>query len=243
MSEVMTPNRSRIVTRHELALVPTPAGTPTFRPVPHIELVEALSERLQERGATIGRESLAVSANGMQVFGTLDLENGIEIPGLGRALGFHAANDKSLAIQIVAGARVMVCDNLSLSGSAIVLKRRHTRSLSLRAEINLALDRFETGRRMFETSILVLQERAIKDDEAKVAIFDLTYSGVIGQSLFDEVSRGYFQAEKLGFEDCAPRTAWGLQNACTRAVKALSPASQYRTTYALGKYFGLGSQN
>ena len=116
MSEVMTPNRSRIVTRQELALVPTPAGTPTFRPVPHIELVEALTGRLQERGATIGRESLAVSANGMSLFGTLDLENGIEIPGLGRALGFHAANDKSLAIQIVAGARVMVCDNLSLSG-------------------------------------------------------------------------------------------------------------------------------
>lgn len=243
MANLTVHKRARYVTRSELAQVPTPAGTSTFRPVPHIDLVEALSERLQQRGVTLARESLVVSANGMQVFGALDLEDGIEIPGLGRAVGFHAANDKSLAIEIVAGARVFVCDNLSLSGSAIVLKRKHTRSLSLKAEIDLALDRFEVGRRAFEASILALQERRIADDEAKVAIFDLTYAGIIGQSLFDEVSRGYFQAEKLDFGDCAPRTAWGLQNACTRAVKALSPASQHRTTAALGRFFSLGSQN
>jgi len=48
----------------------------------------------------------------------------------------------------------MVCENLTLSGSAIILKRKQTRSLSLKAEINLALDRFETGQQMFEASIL-----------------------------------------------------------------------------------------
>ncbi len=208
--------------------------------MPHAELVDVLTSRLQERGLVITREKLAVSANGMQVFGALDFENGIQMAGLGRAMGFHAANDKTLSINIVAGVMVFVCDNLSLSGSAIVLKRKHSRNLSLASEINLALDRFESGQRAFEQSIVRLQGRAISDDRAKVAIFDMVYSGILGQSLFDEVSQNYFKAEARGLEDSLPRTAWGLHNAATRAVKALSPASMYRTTRALGKYFGLG---
>src|SRR6266851_9418350 len=240
MSEVLTHKGAQVVTRAELACIPAPTGTPTFKPVPHAELVAVLTSRLQERGLVITSEKLAVSANGMQIFGALDFENGIQMPGLGRAMGFHAANDKTLAINIVAGVRVFVCDNLSLSGSAIVLKRKHTRALNLASQINLALDRFETGRRVFENSIERLQGRILSDERAKVAIFDLVYSGILGQSLFDEVASNYFRAEERRLEDSLPRTAWGLHNAATRAVKALSPASIYRTTRALGKYFGLG---
>jgi hypothetical protein len=58
--------------------------------------------------------------------------------------------------------------------------------------------------------------------------------------MFDEVAQNYFHAAERNYEDSAPRTAWGLHNAATRAVKALSPASMYRTTRSLGRYFGLG---
>ena len=34
------------LTRHELALAPTPQGTTTHRPVPHVEVVNALVETL-----------------------------------------------------------------------------------------------------------------------------------------------------------------------------------------------------
>jgi len=243
MNEVMTHRGARLMTRTELATIHTPIGTSSHKPVAHAELVDILTSRLAERGLPAVREQFAVSANDQQIFGALNFENGIQMPGLGRALGFHAANDKSLAIHIVAGVSVFVCDNLSLSGSAVVMKRKHTRALSLASEINLALDRFETSRRVFETSIERLQERAISDDRAKVAIFDMVYTGVLGQSLFDEVAQNYFKAEERRLEDSRPRTAWGLHNAATRAVKALSPASQYRTTYALGRYFGLGSES
>jgi hypothetical protein len=240
MSDVLTHRGAQVVTRAELARIPTPTGTWTHKPVAHAELVDVLTNRLQERGLAITHEKLTVSANGMQIFGVLDFENGIALPGMGRAMGFHAANDKSLAIHIVAGVTVLVCDNLSLSGSAVVLKRKHTRSLSLASEINRSLDRFESGQRAFESSIVRLQGRVITNDQAKVAIFDMVYNGILGQSMFDEVAQNYFKAEGRGFEDSSPRTAWGLHNAATRAVKALSPASMYRTTRSLGRYFGLG---
>ena len=241
MSEVLTHRGARVVTREQLARIPTPIATSTFKPVAHAELVDMLTSRLLERGVQIAKQEYAVSANDQQIFGKLDFVTGTEMPGLGRAMGFHAANDKSLAIHIVAGVRVFVCDNLALSGSAVVMKRKHTRALSLATEINRALDKFETGRRVFEQTIERLNIKILTDAQAKAAIFDMVYTGVIGRSLFDEVSRSYFQAARFGYEDCAQRSAWALHNACTRAVKALSPASQYRTTAALGRFFGLGS--
>jgi hypothetical protein len=242
MSEVLTHRGSTHVTRAELAQYAAPIGSPTHKPIAHAELVDTLTERLAARSLVIERENFAVSASGMQIFGVFDFApNGHPtLPGIGGAMGFRAANDKTLAVQIVSGAHVVICDNLVLSGSAIVLKRRHTRALDLASEINLALDRFEQSQRLFMESITVLQEREIDDDDAKVAIFDLCYKGVIGSSLFSDVSAGYFKAELLGYEDCLPRTAWGLHNAVTRSLKALSPASQFRATVAIGKHFGLG---
>lgn len=243
MTDVMVHSKgSREVSRAELATLPTPTGTFTHKPIPHAVLVDTLTERLSARGLEIAHESLAVSASEMGIFGAFDFApNGHPtLPGIGGAMGFRAANDRTLAVQIVSGARIFVCTNLALSGTSIVLKRRHTRALDLASEINLALDRFEESQRVFMESITVLQEREIDDDDAKVAIFDLCYKGVIGSSLFSDVSAGYFKAEMLGYEDCLPRTAWGLHNAVTRSLKALSPASQFRATVAIGKHFGLG---
>lgn len=245
MTEVVAYKGARHVSRSELATMATPAGTSTHKPIPHAVLVDTLTERLQGRGMVIAHESLAVSASEMQVFGVFDFEaNGHPtLPGIGGAMGFRAANDRTLAVQIASGAHIFVCSNLALSGTSIVLKRRHTRALDLASEINLALDRFEESQRVFMESIVDLQEREMDDDDAKVAIFDLCYRGVIGSSLFSDVAASYFKAEMLGYEDCQPRSAWGLHNAVTRSIKALGPASRFRTTVAVGKYFGLGEEH
>ena len=41
--------------------------------------------------------------------------------------------------------------------------------------------------------------------------------------------------------DCTPRTAYGLYNAFTRAVKEMGPLPAWRATIALGRQFGLRS--
>lgn len=49
------------LTREELALVPTPLGTATHRPIPHHEVVKALVETLALRHIAPVREEYAVS--------------------------------------------------------------------------------------------------------------------------------------------------------------------------------------
>ena len=60
--------------RAELAQIPVPQATRTHRPVPHHEIVEALVETLSFRHIGVVNEEYAVSADGMKMFGVLDLE-------------------------------------------------------------------------------------------------------------------------------------------------------------------------
>ena len=60
------------------------------------------------------------------------------------ALGLRGANDRSMAIQVIAAARVFVCDNMCFSGSdgSVVLRKKHTSRLDLAAVVPPAIDQF-----------------------------------------------------------------------------------------------------
>jgi hypothetical protein len=228
---------AQAVTRSELALIPTPAGSRSHKPIPHIELVDSLLDLLDDRGLRVKREQYGVRHDGLQLFGAFDLEGGHD--GRCAMMGFRQANDKSISVQLVAGARVFVCDNMSLSGDAVVLRRKHTRGLSLRFELNEGLDRYLVAQAAFEESIVAAEGRELDDDAAKRMLFDIFYGGILPGSLFSDVAGNYFKAEDRQLTDCAPRNVWGLHNAATRAIKALTPASQFTTTMRLGKHLGL----
>src|ERR1017187_1086002 len=64
------------LTREELARVATPAATATHKPIPHIAVVEKLIEALSFRQIGVVQEEYAVSADGMRMFGVMDLSSG-----------------------------------------------------------------------------------------------------------------------------------------------------------------------
>ena len=66
------------LTREELARVATPAATATHKPIPHIAVVEKLIEALSFRQIGVVREEYAVSADGMKMFGVMDLSSGFD---------------------------------------------------------------------------------------------------------------------------------------------------------------------
>ena len=68
----------RTIPRESLALVPTPVGTETHRPIPHHEIVQALVETLGFRHIGVVHDEYAVSPDGMKMFGVLDLEREIQ---------------------------------------------------------------------------------------------------------------------------------------------------------------------
>jgi len=221
-----------------LAQYTPPPGTDTWRPVAHHTLVGTLLNRLSFEGLAVMREQYAVSANGMALFGTLDLDDQ-RANGRAMALGFRHSNDRRMAVSLVGGTRVFVCDNLALGGSKVAVAP-HTKRLNLGELLKAGVRRLLEMYVRFEAGVRLAEETALSLDEAKVRLFDLRYLGVLPVGIADQAAENYLAAEKLGYEDSAPRTAWGLHNACTRAAKALAPASQYRTLRALGQHFGLG---
>ncbi len=66
------------VTRAELGQIPTPPATPTHIPIPHLEVVEKLIGTLSLRHIGVVSEEFAVSRDGMEMFGVLDLETTLE---------------------------------------------------------------------------------------------------------------------------------------------------------------------
>jgi hypothetical protein len=228
--------KCEIATREQLGRYAVPVGTSTWRPIPHAALVGTIVDQLGDFGIRIKREQYAVGKQGLALFGTLDLENGYRNDNRGMALGFRHSNDRDIAVQLVGGARVFVCDNLALQGEKIAL-RKHSRALHLAQVIRDGLGRFLDAFKRFDDNIIDAEARVISDDEAKVKLFDLRYQGALPVSIYDEAASNYFRAEQLQYADSAPRTAWGLHNACTRAVKALAPTSQFRVLNDLGRAF------
>ncbi len=80
------------VTRAELAQIPTPPATATHIPIPHLEVVEILTGTLSLRHIGVVGEEFAVSRDGMEMFGVLDLETTFD--GCRFAIGIRNANNK-----------------------------------------------------------------------------------------------------------------------------------------------------
>jgi hypothetical protein len=99
-----------LVTREQLALVETPDPTRSFKPVPHIELIDTLDKVLRQNQIAIRKEQFALRRDGSTLFGVLQLAYADTEDGVA-ALGLRTANNKTMSIQICAGLSVLVCDN------------------------------------------------------------------------------------------------------------------------------------
>ena len=212
-------------TRYELATIPTPAGTDTWKPVPHYDLVGSLVDDLGRRGITVAREQYAtVGRDGARLFGVMDLRiNGLDTADLSTSLGLRGANDRVMAIQVIAAARVFVCDNLAFAGSdgAVVLKKKHTSRLDLASVVPPAIESYLEKAGAFRLDIDRMRDFDLTDDRAKSVVYDaFTRDGaVLPMRLLPAVHRFYFDddEQRAKFE---ARSLWSLNNAFTEAVKS-----------------------
>ena len=244
---VLSHRKSESVTLAELSALPAPELMgPMHRPVPHHELVEVLKEELGLAGYEVNREEYATQRYGLKLFGVMDLIPRPETSPVlsngdrGLGLGFRHGNDQSMSLHLVAGTRVFVCDNLTLSGDMIVLRRKHTKGLSLRDEVRAGIERLLLQYPVLEQGIERLKERHVSHIEAKAMIYDaFIYQRVLPVRYLEPVGNWFFYPPPDA-EDCRPRTFWGLHNAFTRTVKELSsPARRFEATTRIGQVFGL----
>ena len=130
--------------------------------------MRALRSVVHERGYTVTGQQLAINRSGHRLFGVMDLEATpppdtlvIDDNPWGFAIGFRNSTDESLGIRLVAGVRVVVCDNLALSGDLIALKRRNTTRLDLVGALDAGFGRYLTHARALNDQIATLQAAVI----------------------------------------------------------------------------------
>src|SRR5262249_22437750 len=196
-------------TRDDLSRIPTPSGTDTWKPVPHYDLVSSLIDDLRSRGIAVTREQYAtVGRNGARLFGVMDLRiDGLDTLDLSTSLGLRGASDKSMAIQVIAAARVFVCDNLAFSGSdgAVVLRKKHTSRLALAEVVPPAIESYLEKAGAFRLDIERMKEFALTDERAKSIIYEgfVRDQAILPLRLLPAVHRFYFDddEQRVKFED------------------------------------------
>jgi len=226
------------VPRSALEHVPTPDSTDSWRPVAHFEAVNNLIERAAARGLALKSERYALlpgtlyprpgvsmELQGGKMFGSLDFHPvpGLVFPaGCTPSAGIRNSHDKSFALSILSGARVMLCANGVLSAEHVV-SRKHTSGIDLLESIDLALDAFMQGIQQFNQTYEQLRGRHLTRTRSHSLVVELAQAGAIASSDILPLVEEYEHPRHLEFEE---RNAWSLYNAATETMKRMSPARQ-----------------
>src|SRR5665213_3914884 len=221
------------LTREQLALVPTPPGTATHRPIPHGEVVRALVDTLGLRHIAPVREEYAVSKDGMKMFGIVELETTFQ--GCRFAIGIRNAHDKSMRLAMTVGYRVLVCDNMAFSGDFTPVLAKHSKNFNLIHSLEIGVSEMQRNFEPMTKQVARWRESQLTDVAATLIIYQAFIEGNIDlpKHLAGPVHNLYFNPEH---EEFAPRTMFSLSNAFTSALKQLDPIPQFRATAKLGAF-------
>jgi hypothetical protein len=225
-------NSTTLINREALKHLPLPEKTDTFKPIPHHELVEQILQSLSFRRLSVVREEYAVSPDGMKLFGLIEFD--VDYSGVRFAVGLRNANDKSMRVGLVAGYRVMVCENKMLTGDFQPMLAKHSKNFNLLDALSVAVDRIQ--RNIGEVSDQIGRKKVtlLSADDAR----SLIYQGFLEQkfpiSLLRAVHKEYFI--KPSFEEFVGNNLWTLENAFTTTFKKLKPVQQFEAAAKLGKF-------
>ncbi len=221
------------ITREELAHVPTPIATATHQPIPHHRVVEALVESLSFRHIGVVDEEFAVSKDGMEMFGVLDLETSFD--GCRFAIGIRNANNKRFRLSCTVGLRVLVCQNLAFRGDYSPVLAKHSKKFSLEDSLSVGVDRMQRNFEPMRRQVEEWRARQISTTAAKLIIYQAFIESDLDvpKHLARPVHELYFRPTQAEFE---PRTLWSLSNAFTSAFKELDPIPQFKATAKLAGF-------
>lgn len=238
MSDTLLIANSGRMTREELALVPTPPGTATHKPIPHMEVINGLIESLGFRHISVVKDEYAVSADGMKMFGVMELDQGMH--GARFALGVRNSHDKSFRLAVTVGYRVFVCENLAFSGDFSPVLAKHSKRFSLQNALSIGVDDVQRNFKPMVEAVELWRGFQLTDVAARLVIYRAFVEGEleVPRHLARIVHGLYFNP---GQEEFAPRTMWSLSNAFTSAFKELDPIPQYKAAGKLAGFLQGGS--
>ena len=225
----------KFVSRDEVARVDTPCSTATWRPIPHIDVIDAVTEVVRAHAWDIEGEKYGLASEGQKMFGVMEISRSSS-PHWHRCIGLRNSHDKTLAVGLSAGIVVCVCSNLAFGGTTVI-KRRHTSGIELAELIDRAVASLEDDFLTTETVCEDLKDVYLEDDdEARSCIVRAAELGVINSS---DILPVYREFKEPSHEEFREPTRWSLLNAFTETVKKYSPQRVDHSYLALNRAFGL----
>jgi len=218
MNGLMLEHDARSITRQELAMIPTPEPTPTWKPIPHAQVAELAINESQRRGWNIVSEDYGLATKEHKMFGVLRFSPEGR-PDITRALGFRNSHDKTLAVGLTAGLNIRVCSNLCFSGE-IVVHRKHTSGIEVESLMGGVFDRLEASFIRLERNTDSLKIQAISIDDARRLIVVAAELKAIPSCDILAVLNEFRKPRHEEFKDL---TKWSLLNAFTETAKKYSP--------------------
>jgi hypothetical protein len=205
------------VERHELAMIPVPRGTHSWRPVSHTTILDEVEDKLALTGTDIVGERLTVTHGGSRLFGVLKVGNTDAPFGVVQTIGVRNGYGQVLAAGIAAGMHVIVCSNLSFAGD-IVFKRRHTVNVmrDLPVMIREAVDSLQGLWERQKQQVEAYRNTRLLDRAAHHLTIQALDAGVISGSRIPKVLSEWREPQH---EDFKPRTVWSFFNAITENLK------------------------
>ena len=231
----LTMCEGKYVDRAEIALVPTPTATESWKPVPHMEVIEAVTDVVKAHSWQILEENFGLAREGQKLFGVMRI-NKSSCSEWSRCIGLRNSHDKSFAVGLSAGINVRVCSNLAFGGTTVI-KRRHTSRIELTELVDVAVTELENEFLMLETVCEDLKVIYLKnDDEARSRIVRAAELGAINSSDIVPVFKEFKNPQH---EEFAEPTRWSLLNAFTETIKKYTPLRVDHSYVALNRCFGL----
>ena len=234
MGLMLANSTDKYVDRATLATVPTPARTATWRPVPHIDIVEAVESAITGRGYAIDSESFGLARDRKKMFGVITLARQGN-PEWTRCIGVRNSHDQSFAAGICCGVSVLVCSNLCFGGE-FVIKRRHTSGIDLLSMVEETMDALADSYLSFEERLLNLHDEPVTDDHARIFIVRAAEHGAIPSCDILAVFKEYLEPRHDEFRE---RSMWSLMNAFTEIAHKYTPARFDICNRKLTRLFGL----
>lgn len=218
--------------RDEVFSVRTPRGTDTWYPLSHRSLVSEVQSELKVSGFQITGERHALSHEGARYFGVFS----IALPSrqqndVGWVVGLRNSHDKTYPAGLVAGTRVLVCDNLCFSGE-IRLSRKHTKfaSRDLRQLMARAVGQLGEKFRNLDQRVEAYRRQPFGDKETHDFIVRSIDSRVITPTQVPDILKEW---REPSHEEFRPRTLWSLFNSYTEVFKLGNPHTTVRRSQAL----------
>ena len=224
----------KFVSRDEVARIDTPVSTETWRPVPHIDVIEAVTEVVRAHGWEIEGEKFGLAREGQKMFGVMEISRSAS-PEWHRCIGIRNSHDKSFAVGLSAGIVVCVCTNMAFGGTTVI-KRRHTSGIILAELINRAVASLEDDFLTTESVCEDLKDVYLKNDEARSCIVRAAELGVINSS---DILPTFREFKQPSHEEFREPTRWSLLNSITETIKKYSPQRVDHSYLALNRCFGL----